>query len=146
MTIADRIRIRRNELNLSQSEVAQRAGYTDKTSISKFENAGNNITMKQVKRLAKALDTTSAYLMGWNTTEQKSEQEQEEQAKLIYEMNKHLPEEKAKFIVEIYKNIPSESLEDPETAKQIMELLNLALQVKPEARVGLLQTLKSLLS
>lgn len=65
MTIADRIREKRNELNYSQTELAYKAGYNDKTAISKFENAGNDITMKQVKRIAKALGVTSAYLMGW---------------------------------------------------------------------------------
>ena len=65
MTVADRIRERRRELNLSQSELAQKAGYTDKTSISKLEHAENDISMKQISRLAEALETTPAYLMGW---------------------------------------------------------------------------------
>lgn len=65
MTVADRIREMRLSLGLSQSELAVRAGYSDKTAISKFENAGNDITMKQVRRIAKALGTTDKYLMGW---------------------------------------------------------------------------------
>lgn len=65
MTVADRIREKRNELRLSQAELATRAGYSDKTAISKIENAGNDITMKQVRRIAKALYVTDAYLMGW---------------------------------------------------------------------------------
>lgn len=65
MTIADRIRNKRNELDYSQAQLAYKAGYNDKTAISKFENAGDDITMKQVKRIAKALGVTSAYLMGW---------------------------------------------------------------------------------
>lgn len=65
MTIGDRIRIKRIEQNYSQSELAKRAGYSDRTAISKLENAGDDITMKQVKRVAQALDTTSTFLMGW---------------------------------------------------------------------------------
>lgn len=69
MTIADRIRQRRLDLNLSQSELAVRANYYDKTAISKIEHSGNDISMKQVKRLAKALSVSSAYLMGWEEPE-----------------------------------------------------------------------------
>ena len=65
MTIADRIKQKRHELMLSQSELAERAEYYDKTRISKIENSGNDITMKQVRRLAKALGVSTAYLMGW---------------------------------------------------------------------------------
>jgi len=65
MTVADRIREKRCELQWSQTELATRAHYSDKTAISKIENAGNNITMKQVNRIAEALGVSSAYLMGW---------------------------------------------------------------------------------
>ena len=67
MTVADRIKLRRNFLGLSQSELAKKASYSDKTAISKIENAGNDITMKQVRRLAKALEVTPEYLMGWDS-------------------------------------------------------------------------------
>lgn len=67
MTIADRIRSARNELQLSQTELAGRAGYCDKTRISKIENAGNDISMKQIKRIAVALGVSTNYLMGWES-------------------------------------------------------------------------------
>jgi transcriptional regulator with XRE-family HTH domain len=70
MTIADRIRIKRTELEYSQAQLAFKAGYSDKTAISKFENAGDDITMKQVKRIAKALGVTTSYLMGWEEPEE----------------------------------------------------------------------------
>lgn len=65
MTVADRIRDKRIELEWSQADLANRAKYCDKTAISKIENAGNEVTMKQVRRIAKALGVTVAYLMGW---------------------------------------------------------------------------------
>ena len=68
MTVADRIKMRRLELEWSQEELAKRAGYYGKPTISKYENAGNDISMKQVARMAKALGVTTAYLMGWETT------------------------------------------------------------------------------
>jgi len=69
MTIADRIRNIRNELQLSQAELAKRAGYSDKTRISKIENSGNDISMKQVKRIASALGVPMESLMGWSVPE-----------------------------------------------------------------------------
>lgn len=65
MTVGERIRQTRIAKDLSQTELAERARYSDKTRISKIEHAGNDISMKQVRRLAKALDVTAAYLMGW---------------------------------------------------------------------------------
>lgn len=65
MTVADRIKEKRLELNLSQTELAKRAGYTDKTSISKLEHSKDDISIKQISRVADALGTTIANLMGW---------------------------------------------------------------------------------
>lgn len=69
MTVGDRIREIRVSLEISQTELAKRAGYSDKTRISKIENSGNEISMKQVKRIAKALNVDSAFLMGWKQPE-----------------------------------------------------------------------------
>ena len=65
MTIADRIKLKRLEQDMSQTELALRAGYNNKTAISKLEHAGDNISMKQIKRVATALNISPAFLMGW---------------------------------------------------------------------------------
>jgi transcriptional regulator with XRE-family HTH domain len=67
MTIADRIKHKREELGLSQEELAKKCGYADKTSISKIENSGNDITLKKINRIAEALNVSHRYLMGWET-------------------------------------------------------------------------------
>ena len=69
MTVADRIRLKREELNLSQDELAKKIGCKDKSTISKIEKSGNDITMKNIQRIADALGTTSQYLMGWGETD-----------------------------------------------------------------------------
>lgn len=84
MTIADRIRNKRNELQLSQTELAVKAKYYDKTRISKIENSGNDISMKQVKRIALALGVSMEYLMGWNTPE---DTKQEQDIRKAYSTN-----------------------------------------------------------
>ena len=65
MNIGDRIRIRREELGLSQDELAKRMGYTSRSTINKVEKGINDVTQTNVVKYAKALDTTVAYLMGW---------------------------------------------------------------------------------
>lgn len=65
-TVADRIKELRISLELSQEELAERAGYSDKSAISKLEHAGNEITTKQLRRVAKAMGVSVAYLMGWS--------------------------------------------------------------------------------
>lgn len=70
MTVGERIKQKRIQLELSQTELAKRAGYTDKTSISKIEHAGNDVSLKQVGRVAEALGTTFQFLMGWEEEQQ----------------------------------------------------------------------------
>ena len=65
MTVADRIRNKRIELGLSQTDLAKLAKYSDKTRISKIENSGDDISMKQIQRVASALNVSAASLMGW---------------------------------------------------------------------------------
>ena len=72
MSLADRVRVRREELKLSQTELAERMGYKSRSSINKIE-CGREISQKVIVRLADALSVTPAYLMGW-------EEDPEEQA------------------------------------------------------------------
>lgn len=62
--IGDRIRRRREELRISQEELARRVGYSGKTSISKIEKSVNGIPQDKVTLFAKALQTTELYLLG----------------------------------------------------------------------------------
>ena len=76
MTIADRIRLKREELSLTQDELSKRCGYSTKSSITKIEKSGNDITLKKIKRVADALGVTPSYLMGWEDEKEVSLEEQ----------------------------------------------------------------------
>jgi len=65
MTIGDRIRIRREQLQLSQDDLAKKLGYKSRSSINKIELGGQNLTQSKIKAIADALDTTPSYIMGW---------------------------------------------------------------------------------
>lgn len=66
MTIGQRVKLRREELGLSQEELAKRIGYKSKTSINKIELDFRNLTQSKIKAIADALDTTPSYIMGWD--------------------------------------------------------------------------------
>lgn len=68
MTIGDRIKQRREELNLSQEELAHKLGLRGRSSVSKVEKTGDRMTSTLIKAYADALECTPAYLMGFEDT------------------------------------------------------------------------------
>ena len=98
--------MRREELNLSQEELAKRMGYSSRTSINKIEN-GRPCSQKIIARLAVALDVSVAYLMGWEEEKEKptiNDGLTESQKKLI-EFAKTVPEDKADMILRVIRSI-----------------------------------------
>lgn len=65
LEIGKRIKERREELGMTQDELAQKVGYKSRSSINKIENGGNDLPQGKIVAFAKALDTTPSYLMGW---------------------------------------------------------------------------------
>lgn len=59
-----RIRQRREELGMSQEELAARMGYRSKSSITKIEKGINDIPQNKLEDFAAALETTTAWLLG----------------------------------------------------------------------------------
>ena len=59
------VRTRRTELGLTQEELAHRMGYKTKSSINKIELGIQDVPLPKVEELARCLDTTPDYLMGW---------------------------------------------------------------------------------
>ena len=66
ITIGDRIREKREELKMTQAELAEYMGYKSRSSINKIEKGTNDIPQSKVVRFAEALNTTVSYLMGWD--------------------------------------------------------------------------------
>ena len=62
--IGKRIKIKREELHMTQEELAAKLGYKSKTTIAKIENGTNDIVQSKVVAFASVLNTTPAYLMG----------------------------------------------------------------------------------
>ena len=68
LSIGERIKLRRAELNISQAELAKAVGMGHQTSISKIEKGERGIPTKYLRILAEKLQTRPDYLLG-NTDE-----------------------------------------------------------------------------
>jgi hypothetical protein len=65
MTLYDRIKDLRKKRKISQEELAKMTGYTDRSSIAKIEKGKVDLSETKIQLFATALNTTPAYLMGW---------------------------------------------------------------------------------
>lgn len=64
MTVGDRIRRRREEIGMSQKELAEKVGYKDRSSINLIEKNKRDIRQLMISKIAKALDISPAYIIG----------------------------------------------------------------------------------
>ena len=65
-SIGERIKNRRNELGLTQEELAHKLGYKSRAAISNVEKGLEDLTTTRVKKYAEALDCTPSFLLGWD--------------------------------------------------------------------------------
>lgn len=65
MELYKRIKARREELSMSQEELAEKMGYKSRSSINKIELGKSDIPQSKIVAFAKALQTSPQYLMGW---------------------------------------------------------------------------------
>lgn len=98
MTIGERIKTKRIELNMSQDELAKKVGYKSRSSIQKIEVA-RDLPLRKVAKMALALETTPGYLMGW---------EDEPDSAVLIEPNESQETEKA---IELYEQYTKASPE-----------------------------------
>lgn len=100
MTLGERIKARRLHLKMTQSEVAA-AAHISKQAIYKYENnIVTNIPFDRLDLIAAALETTPAYLLGWDQKpRQISEDGPESIDNLIINGFKQLSLEKKKLIL-----------------------------------------------
>lgn len=62
------IKTKRKELHMTQSELAEKMGYADKSMISRIEKGEIDLQQSKIIAFAKVLNTTPGTLMGWYTT------------------------------------------------------------------------------
>lgn len=65
--IGDRIKERRECLKMSQDDLAKKLGYKSRSSINKIERDASGLPQSKIVAIANALNTTPAYIMGWES-------------------------------------------------------------------------------
>lgn len=60
----ERVKARREQLGITQQELAEAVGYTHKSAINKIERGQIRGSVEQIAAFAKALNTSRAYLTG----------------------------------------------------------------------------------
>lgn len=63
MTVADRIKEKRELLGLTQYDLAEKLGLKSATSITRIEKSGDNVSLKDVRRIADILGCSEIELM-----------------------------------------------------------------------------------
>ena len=77
MDIYEKIKKRREELGMSQEELAEDMGYKSKTSIHKIEQKMTDLPLSRVVEFAKVLKVSSDYLMGYVNEDNSANTEKE---------------------------------------------------------------------
>ena len=105
--IGARIMERRQQLGLTQEELAFRMGYKTKSAINKIELGINDVSQSKVVKFAEALHTSVAFLMGWEDKKEKPTEDDglsEAKQKLIDKIKK-LPEDKIQLLLQVAESI-----------------------------------------
>lgn len=72
LSLYKNIKAKRQELGMSQEELANKVGYKDRTSIAKIETGKVDLSQSKILEFANTLGVTPSYLMGWDETNEES--------------------------------------------------------------------------
>lgn len=99
----NRVRDRRKELGLSQTELAVKIGYKDKSTVAKIESGDRDLPRSKIVEIAEALSVTPQYLLGWEDEAEKNAASTEtaKSQEFIELFNLLSPEEKNLVIAQI---------------------------------------------
>jgi transcriptional regulator with XRE-family HTH domain len=98
MTVADRIKEKRKLLGLTQYELAERLGLKSETSITRIEKSGDNVSLKDVRRIADILGCSAIDLMFPNGVIQTVPELRAEAKRMGYKIIRVNPPRSAKYI------------------------------------------------
>lgn len=108
MHIGKRIKEKRIEKGWTQRELAARMGYTNHSTLARIETGHVEVTQSRIVQFAEVLDTSIAYLMGYEDTDKEKSAEtdglSESKIKLL-DFVKSVPEDKAELILQVMRTI-----------------------------------------
>ena len=107
--IGKRIMERRQQLGLTQEELAFRMGYKTKSAINKIELGINDVSQSKVMKFAEALHTSVSYLIDWDEDQKEKPTAEDdglsEEMKELIEQIKKLPADKVQMLLQVAKSI-----------------------------------------
>ena len=69
MTLGEKVKARREQIGMTQEELARKMGYKSKSSITKIEKGERDLPQSKIKQIADCLGTSPSYLLGWQREE-----------------------------------------------------------------------------
>lgn len=109
-SVGNRIKAKREQLGITQSELAKKVGYTSHFSIAKIESGVIDLPQSKIEAIAAALQTIPAYLMGWT-----DEEESKNAALFQYENIRPIEKRKIPLLGEVACGKPIFAQEDRES-------------------------------
>lgn len=103
MEMSERIKERRIFMGYTQEELGEKLGL-QKSAIAKYENGRvENIKRSVIANMAKILDCSPSYLMGWEDKEQQKEDSSKiiQYYKMLNGIGKHVATERVKELTEV---------------------------------------------
>ena len=79
MKIGERIKIRRQELEWSQRELAAKMNYSHHSTLARIENGQIDVRQSKIVQFAEVLGVSVSYLMGWEENDKNYSPQNEEQ-------------------------------------------------------------------
>lgn len=105
--IGERIQLRRKELKMTQSKLAELTGYSDKTAISKIENGISDLTQSKIVLFANVLHTSPSYIMGWVEESSPKEDRDEQQKQRLLAYYNELTDKQKSTVMELMEVLVS---------------------------------------
>lgn len=101
MNIGKRIKARRKELGMSADKLGEILG-KDRSTIFRYEKGDiENLPLDILQPIAKALNTTPTYLMGWEDKKTTPDDKLTEGEKMILDLFRQIPEEQQQVFLEM---------------------------------------------
>ena len=126
MTTGERIREAREKIDMTQDELAQKAGYKSRSSINKIEKS-RELPLQKAKAIADALDCTPGYIMGWEKEHDVCEKSESTYDTGIYERYRELRNSQGLRDADIARmtNITQSTLSDWKNRKSMPNALKM---------------------
>lgn len=90
---------------MSQQALAEKVGYKTASAVNKIELGLRDINQNKIMAFAEALNTTPAYLMGWEEPTDNAEQSEDELDREIIEGYSRLDDDGKKIISDLINSI-----------------------------------------